>query len=116
MTRSDWRVRPVRIELIVVPDCPDGDAAAELLRQALIDIGLAGVEFETTAVSTPEEAVRRGFGGSPSFIANDVDLFGAIPVGALACRVYPTDAGRAGVPALRDLRQALKRAADQQDG
>lgn len=102
----------MRIELMVVPDCPHGDAAAQLLRQALDDIGLPGAEFETTVVSTSEEAVRRGFGGSPSFLADDVDLFGAIPVGALACRVYPTDAGRAGVPALRDLRQALKRAAD----
>lgn len=105
----------MKIELMVVPECPHADAAAELLRQALDDIGRAGAEFQTTVVSTPEEAIRRGFGGSPTFLANDVDLFGAIPVGALACRVYPTDAGRAGVPALRDLRQALKRAADQQE-
>ena len=98
---------------MVVADCPHGDDAATLLRQALDDIGLTGTGFDTTVVSTPEDAVRRGFGGSPSFVADDVDLFGAIPAGALACRVYPTDAGRAGVPTLRDLRQALKRAADQ---
>jgi hypothetical protein len=104
----------VRIELMVVPDCPHSEAAAVLLRQALDDIGLAGTTFETTVLSTPEEAVRRSFGGSPSFVVDDVDVFGAIPVGALACRLYETDAGRAGVPTLRDLRQALKRAAARQ--
>jgi hypothetical protein len=101
----------MRIELMVVSDCPHSDAAAQLLRQALDDLGLSE-PFETTVVSTPEDAVRRGFGGSPSFVADGVDLFGDIPVGALACRVYQTDAGRAGVPALRDLRKALKEAAD----
>jgi hypothetical protein len=101
----------MRIELMVVSDCPHSDAAAELLRQALDDVGLPG-PFETTVVSTPEDAVRRGFGGSPSFVADGVDLFGAIPVGALACRVYQTDVGRAGVPALRELRRALKEAAE----
>jgi hypothetical protein len=105
----------MRIELMVVPDCPHADVAAELLRQALDDIGLS-VPFETSVVSTPDDAVRRGFGGSPSFVADGVDLFGDIPVGALACRVYQTDVGRAGVPALRDLRMALKEAADRAAG
>lgn len=100
------------IELQVIPDCPHTDAAALLLRRALDDIGLADAGFTVTVLSTDDDAVRLGFPGSPTFIADGADLFpGVSTVGALSCRVYAAGGRRQGTPSLPDLRQALKRAA-----
>jgi hypothetical protein len=101
------------VQLLVVGDCPHEAVAAALLRQALDDIGLAHVPFSTIVVSTPAHAAELRFVGSPTFAVDGRDLF-APPddVPALACRLYSTRTGSAGVPELQTLRQALKEAAD----
>lgn len=103
------------VELLVVPDCPNESAARVLLRAALDDIGLPGMEFRVTVIADRRDAERRGFRGSPSFLVDGAELFAgdaAPETGTLACRVYrSTLEGVSGVPALRDLRRELKRAA-----
>lgn len=97
---------------MVTPDCPHEGSAAALLRTALDDVGLTEATFTTTVVATTEEATRMGFVGSPTILVDGEDPFavpGAQP--ALACRLYPSRTGPTGVPPLRELRQALKRAA-----
>jgi hypothetical protein len=97
------------VELLVVPDCPHESAAAALLRTALDDVGLGHLTFDVTVIDTHETAEARGFVGSPTFLLNGADPLAAPGQSAsLACRLYP---GGAGLPDLRDLRQALKRAA-----
>ncbi len=101
----------LQIELLVVPGCPNEAVAAELIATALADTGVAATVTRTLLV-TEAEAQRRGFIGSPTILLNGLDPF-SVPratVG-LACRLYSTSDGLAGVPPLRDLRQALKRAA-----
>jgi hypothetical protein len=100
------------IELLVVPDCPHQVAAEGLVRQALADTGVRS-SVSTSVLHTDREAHRRGIAGSPTFLIDGRDPF-APPSdgGGLACRLYPTPEGLAGIPALADLRQALKRAAD----
>lgn len=100
------------IELLVVPDCPNEAPAAALLRTALDDIGLARIPFTTTVIETPAQAERRGFVGSPTILIDGNDPF-AEPgqPAAVACRIYRTTGGPAGLPDLRQLREALKRAA-----
>lgn len=99
----------MRVELLVIPDCAHEALAAEVLRAALDDIGLGSVGFTVTVIATQEEADRRRFVGSPSIYVDGEDVF-AEPdrPSAVSCRVYP---GAEGVPELRELRQALKRAA-----
>ena len=102
----------VHLWLLVTPDCPHRAAAAALLRTALDDVGLTGTEFATAVVATAEEATRIGFIGSPTILVDGEDPFavpGARP--GLACRIYPSPTGPTGLPPLRELRQALKRAA-----
>jgi hypothetical protein len=102
----------VNLELLVTPDCPHLEPAAVLVRSALDDVGLTTAQLSTTLITTAEEANRLGFIGSPTILVNGQDLFavpGAQP--ALACRIYSGPAGPTGIPARRDLRQALKRAA-----
>ena len=97
------------VELLVVADCPHEQPAACLLRSALDDVGLTAMEFEVTVIATHEEAERRGFGGSPTILLNGDDPFRRPGQPAsVACRIYP---GGGGLPDLRALRQALKRAA-----
>lgn len=100
------------VELLVVPDCPNEAPAAALLRTALDDVGLARVPVTTTVIDTPEQAERRGFIGSPTFLIDGDDPF-AEPgqPAAVACRIYRNTTVAAGIPELRQLRQALKRAA-----
>jgi hypothetical protein len=98
----------MRIELVVVSGCPHADAAGELLAQALEDIGLGSRGYTVVVVDSEAEARQRRFVGSPTFAIDGEDVF-AEPghAVALACRVY----GSGAVPGLRELRQALKRAA-----
>lgn len=98
------------VELLVVPACPNEIAAYDLIRAALADIGVLA-SMTTTVIDSDEQAQARGFTGSPMFLINGRDPFaepGAV-VG-VACRVYRTPTGLAGVPTLEDLREELRRA------
>lgn len=101
----------VRIELLVVPGCPHEAAASELIRAA---VGSAGVSASVTrtVIATEQEAVARGFVGSPTILVNGADPF-AQPgqsIG-LACRLYPTADGLRGAPELGELSGAIGHAA-----
>lgn len=101
----------VDIELLVIPDCPNGDAAAELITAAVAATRVQA-SITRTIIASQDQALRRGFTGSPTILLNGVDPFAqpGAPV-ALACRLYNTPDGLRGVPSLPDLRQALTRVA-----
>ncbi|HEX5496006.1 MAG TPA: hypothetical protein VFX70_15665 [Mycobacteriales bacterium] len=104
----------MRIELLVVPGCPNEEPAAAAIRRALVNLRLPDTPVHIRVVETAGEAEGKAFGGSPTILLDGVDPFaepGVRPV--LACRLYPTPAGLAGVPDDRMLRQAIGRAADQ---
>lgn len=87
--------------------CPNWQAAHDLVRQALRDVGSASV-VTLQAVPTAEEAEAVGFRGSPTVLVDGVDPFAdpAAPVG-LSCRMFRTPAGLAGAPTLEQLVAAL---------
>lgn len=102
----------VHVELLVIPDCPGADVASTLLRTALDDIGLAEVGFKVELIYSDKAAQARRFAGSPAFVVDGTDLFSVEGgPGSMACRVYSTPDGPRNVPALADLRLALKRRA-----
>jgi hypothetical protein len=77
-------------------------------------VGLSGTTFRTTVIDTQQDAEERGFTGSPTIMIGGLDPFvepGRPP--ALACRIYRSGTGTTGVPSLVELRQVLKRAADE---
>ena len=101
----------MKFELLVIPDCPHVAAAAELFRIALADVGLTR-EVMVRQV-TDLRAAPPGFAGSPTFLADGVDLIPTTsPLAGLTCRIYRSQSGSSGLPDLASLRQALKRAAD----
>lgn len=97
------------VELLVISECPGSDEASELLRTALDDIGLAGTTFTVRVIDSDDAARGCRFAGSPAFVVDGLDLFeSGTTEGSMACRVYPTPDGPRNLPALRDLRKALK--------
>lgn len=96
----------VTAEVFVVQDCPNHAGAERALRAALERVGLRSVPVNTTVVTSAEQAAEVGFAGSPSFHLDGQDLFPADPTGdgaspamaTLACRLYATAAGPAGLP------------------
>ena len=97
------------VELLVVPDCPNEVSAYALTQAALIQLDVAA-SVTTTVITDDEHAQARGFTGSPTFLLNGRDPF-AEPGAAVgvACRVYRTPTGLAGVPSLEELCAVLRR-------
>ncbi len=91
-----------------VEDCPSWGAAAANVREAARLLGMP-VEVESCLVSTVEQARERGFTGSPTIRVDEVDPF-AIPgaPAALACRLYATPSGPAGLPTVEQIADVLR--------
>ncbi|WP_062387523.1 hypothetical protein [Demequina iriomotensis] len=99
----------MKVELLHIESCPGHAHARVRLRAALDDLGLAAVEVQEQLVRTSEQAAETSFAGSPTILVDGEDLF---PTGqlllALACRVYPTNAGLADCPTQAQLVEALR--------
>ncbi|MDP4510530.1 thioredoxin family protein [Nonomuraea turcica] len=107
----------MKIEVLVVPDCPNQHLAAERLRQALGEAGLSTTGLTTRVIADQAEGERTGLTGSLTILVDGRDPFaesGAAP--SLSCRLYRTPDGPAGVPSLDQLRQVLRAAADTLSG
>lgn len=98
------------VELLVVSDCPNEASAYDLARATLAELGVPAT-VTTTVLETDEQAQARGFIGSPTFLIDGDDPFAqpGAPVG-LACRVYLTPTGYAGVPSADALRDKFRAA------
>lgn len=98
----------MRIELLVVKDCPHEPSASALLRRVLDDIGKYDVDFSTRVISDDTQAAASDFTGSPTFLVDGRDpLRDPAATTAVACRLYATRAGLAGLPDVECLRDAL---------
>ncbi|MCC3768781.1 hypothetical protein K6I34_000781 [Streptomyces sp. UNOC14_S4] len=99
----------MKIEVLVVPDCPHQQLAERRLRQALDDAGMAATGYTTRVIAEQAEAERSGFTGSPTILIDGRDPFaqpGAAP--SLACRIYRTPDGPAGAPGVDQIRRAIE--------
>ena len=98
----------VDIELLMVRDCPHQAAAVELVHTALADTRITA-SVTTTVVATLDDAERLGFVGSPTIRIDGRDPFAQPDAHiGIACRIYSTPDGLAGVPSL--LRREVKTA------
>jgi hypothetical protein len=76
---------------------------------ALVDVGLGPVGYTISVINSQADAEVRHFICSPTICVDGEDAFPEPKRPAsVSCRIYP---GTRGVPELRNLRQALKRAA-----
>ena len=97
----------MRVEVLTIPDCPNGPVARQHLAQALA--GRPDVMVEHRVITTSEEAVRFEMHGSPTILIDGRDPFAEPGTAAsLACRLYLDTDGRArGAPSAGQLREAM---------
>ncbi|MDQ6641199.1 MAG: thioredoxin family protein [Actinomycetota bacterium] len=98
----------MRVGVEHVEDCPSWEPVVANVQEAARLLGMS-VEVESHLISTVEQARERGFTGSPTIRLDDVDPF-ARPgdEAALACRLYATPSGPAGLPTVEQIADALR--------
>jgi hypothetical protein len=99
----------VKIEVLTFDGCPNAQLARELVERVCAD---SRVDAEITDVSVPDEktAQQLRFLGSPTIRLDGRDIEPGAKEHtdyALACRIYRTARGPAGIPDERWLRDAL---------
>lgn len=96
------------IEFLYFDGCPNSAIAEERLRTALHESGRGEVPVDRIEVTSPEDADRLGFTGSPTIRVNGRDPFatGQEQVG-FACRVYAGPDGLSGSPTVEQFMEVL---------
>ena len=96
------------VRLQYFDDCPNWRLAQARLNEALAAFGDERPAVTYELVTTPEEAERAGFRGSPTVLVNGRDPFAGPddPI-ALSCRMYRVPAGLEYAPTVDQLRAAL---------
>ena len=103
------RVRPL-VEILYFEGCPNHGPARELVERVSGELGVEP-QIALTQVRDPEAAERLRFLGSPTVRIDGVDVEPGAERRAdfsLACRVYATRTGPAGVPDETWVRAAIR--------
>ena len=98
----------MRIEVLHVPGCPNLATTRSRLADALRIAGVTASVREVE-VATDHDANRLGMRGSPTILIDGQDPFGTDAGPSLSCRLFRTDTGVEGAPAVADLLTALSR-------
>src|SRR5438105_10954462 len=107
----------MRVELLYWDGCPSHPQALHDLQATMAELGLDPATVEIREIRTDEAADEERFTGSPTIRIDGADVQdpGGEPVG-LTCRVYHRRDGRVSpVPDPDDLRDALRRARNEQE-
>ena len=98
----------MKVEILHINECPNWEEAGARLRFTLDESGRTDVQIDYRLLSTSEDAARVPFAGSPTILIDGEDLFpSAGRTSDLACRVYITPAGLAGLPTVDQMTEAL---------
>jgi hypothetical protein len=98
----------MKIEVLHIDDCPNWEATGVRVKEALSELGDASTAVDFRLLSTPDEAARTPFAGSPTISLNGEDLFPSEGrTSELACRIYFTPDGLAGLPTVQQLIEAI---------
>jgi hypothetical protein len=98
----------VNIEILHIDDCPNWEEAGRRVRAALDASNIRDAGITYRLLPTREEAAQVPFAGSPTILLDGVEAFPTDGrTSDLACRIYRTPTGYAGVPTLDQLVEAL---------
>ena len=98
----------MELEVLHIADCPNWREVGERAALALAALNRSDVTVTYRVVQNPEEAARAAFAGSPTLTLNGSDLFPSDGSTAdLACRIYVTPHGLAGLPTTQQIADAL---------
>ncbi|TFC01520.1 thioredoxin family protein [Cryobacterium adonitolivorans] len=98
----------MRIEILHIDECPNWVEAGHRLQAALDNTGNPDIAVAYRLLRTSEDAAKVPFAGSPTFTLNGEDLFATDGrTTDLACRIYFTPSGLAGLPTTEQLMKAI---------
>lgn len=98
----------MKIELLHIADCPSWVEAGRRVSEALRATGRDESTLHYRLIRTEEDATAVPFAGSPTITLNGNDLFpGSDRSSDLACRIYSTPTGLAGMPTVEQIREAI---------
>jgi hypothetical protein len=98
----------VNIEILHIEDCDNWREAGQRVRKALDATGHSEVGVEYRLLQTSAEAAEVPFAGSPTILRDGTDVFPSDgQTTELACRIYPTATGFAGMPTVDQLIEVL---------
>jgi hypothetical protein len=102
----------MRVELLHIPDCPNYQVAARLLREILHEHGLPQKIAEVSVTDFTQAEVL-AFPGSPTIRINGKDVDPTFPgqdYRGPSCRTYMLDGKRQGVPSRAMITLAIRAA------
>jgi hypothetical protein len=98
----------MKVEILHIDACPNWEEAGRRTADALLATGHEHVPVVLRRLESPEDAATVPFAGSPTIVVDGADLFPTDSrITDLACRVYSTPDGLAGVPTSGQLVEAL---------
>ncbi len=99
----------MNVEILHIDECPNWVEAGRRVQEALDRQGLSGTAVTYRLLVTSDDAAAVPFAGSPTILIDGSDAF---PEGArttdLACRVYRTATGFAGMPTVEALEDTIR--------
>lgn len=99
----------MRVEILHIDECPNWIEAGTRVESALTELGRVDVEVTYRLLTDSVQAAAVPFAGSPTILLDGVDAFPSDGrTSDLACRVYRSDAGFAGVPSVAQLVEAIQ--------
>lgn len=99
----------MKIELLHINDCPNTARALAQVETALTALGRQDLTVRLRPIKSPADTACAAFSGSPTITVDGTDIFpDATPTTDLACRIYSTPNGMAGVPTVDQVLEALR--------
>lgn len=99
----------MRVEILHIDECPNWVEAGTRVEAALVELGHGDNEVRYRLLTSSADAAEVPFAGSPTILLDGVDAFPTDGrTSDLACRVYRTDSGFAGVPTVAQLVEAMQ--------
>lgn len=99
----------MRVEVLHIDECPNWQEAGRRTEMILRALGETDITVTYRLLASPEDARHTAFAGSPTIAVDGEDLFPSEGRTAdLACRVYFTPAGLAGLPTEKQIQDALE--------
>lgn len=96
------------IQVLHIEDCPNWQETGALVASALKSLGRDDIEVRYQLIEDSDAADRTGYAGSPTIMVNGSDLFPSDGrTSDLACRIYFTPQGLAGLPTQAQIVESL---------
>jgi hypothetical protein len=98
----------MKVDVLHIEDCSNWQEAGHRLQKALQATGHGDAIITYRLIASPDQAAVVDFAGSPTITIDGADLFPSSGrTNDLACRIYVTPGGLAGVPTIEQLTEAI---------